>query len=116
MKKPVILFLALVTLLSCQTKTEPIKSIPMDSFVKMYITALREDALAKQYGAPESFPDSSLDRVLKPFSVTPADFKSVHEKFKKDPVQKNVLDSLIKQAIQTETMKSLNEKENEKNQ
>jgi hypothetical protein len=88
----------------------------MDSFVKMYITALREDALAKQYGAPESFPDSSLDRVLEPFSVTPADFKSVHEKFKKDPVQKNILDSLIKQAIQAETMKSLNEKENEKNQ
>ena len=116
MKKPVILFLALFTFFSCQTKTEPTKNIPMDSFVKMYITALREEALAKQYGTPESFPDSSLERILKPFAATPADFKNVYEKLKNDPAHKRELDSLLKRAIEAETMKSLNEKENEKNQ
>lgn len=68
----------------------------------------------KQFQRPEAFPDSSLDRVLKSLAVNAGDFKFTQNVVNKDPMRKDALDSLIRQAIEAETLKSLNEKETEK--
>lgn len=106
---------ALIFSLSCQSKQKAAKELPMDLYVKAYVSALREDHLMKQFHRPEAFPDSSLDRVLNIVGVTVNDFKFTQDAVNKDPMRKNTLDSLIRQAIEAETLKSLNEKETEKN-
>jgi hypothetical protein len=110
-----ILLTTLMFCFGCQSKQKDAKELPMDVYVKAYVTALREDHLMKQFQRPEAFPDSSLDRVLRTLGVNAGDFKFTQDAVNKDPMRKNALDSLIRQAIEAETLKSLNEKETEKN-
>ena len=106
---------ALIFYFGCQSKQKEAKELPPDLYVKAYVSALREDHLMKQFLRPEAFPDSSLDRVLKSLDVNTGDFKFTQNVVNKDPMRKDALDSLIRQAIEAETLKSLNEKETEKN-
>jgi hypothetical protein len=114
-KRTSILLAVMVLLMGCQGKQKEAKQIPVSAFVKMYVTALREDVLMKQYHNPEAFPDSSLDRILKTYDISVYDFKYMQNYTANDPAKKSEFDSLLKQAIETETLKSLNEKEIEKN-
>ncbi len=115
-KGAIIAGLGFLLLSGCQPKSKEAKALPVDAVVTMYIAALQEDGLMKTYGRPEAFPDTSLDRILKEFGTTSADFKKALMHLKKDPVSHASLDSLLKKAIETETLRSLNEKETEKNQ
>lgn len=110
-----ILLATLMFCFGCQSKQKDAKELPMDVYVKAYVTALREDELMKQYQRPEAFPDSSLDRVLRAVAVSAHDFKFTQSAAAHDPEKRNKLDSLLRQAIEVETLKSLNEKETEKN-
>lgn len=105
----------LIFSLGCQPKEKGAKELPPDLYVKAYVSALQEDLLMKQFQRPEAFPDSSLDRVLKTLSVNAHDFKFTQDAVNKDPKRKGAVDSLIRQAIEAETLKNLNEKETEKN-
>ncbi|MBL7960781.1 hypothetical protein JNL27_11140 [bacterium] len=114
-KKIMFGLIVLIMLLGCQSKQKNAREIPLDSFVKMYVSALREDSLMKQYQKPESYPEPALDSIGKMYGFSSIDFKHTYRAIAVDPVKKVALDSLLKQAIEAEAMKSLNEKEIEKN-
>lgn len=109
MSKPITIVLtALVLILSCQSRQKEAKEIPMDTFVKMYVSALRVDSLMKQYQRPEMFPDQELKLIFEKHDFSSRDFKFTYNVLTRTPDKKKELDSLLKAAIEAETMKSLN--------
>jgi hypothetical protein len=106
-KKSMFVLAALIMFLGCQSKPKDAQQIPMDTFVKMYVSALREDSLMKRYQKPESFPDPALDLIFKKYDFASQDFKLTHYVLTGTPTKKIELDSLMKLAIEVETMKCL---------
>lgn len=114
-KKIIILLTAMLVFFGCQVKQKEAQEIPMNTFVKIYVSALRVDSLMNQYQKPESFPDAVLNTICKSHNFSSQDFKHTHNVFNSNSAKKIELDSLLKQAIEAETMKSLNGKETENN-
>lgn len=115
MYKNFLILIVLSMVLGCQSKQKPGKEIPTNAYVKIYVSALKEDSLLKVFQKPELFSDPALDVLCKKFEFSSADFKYTHALIGKDPARTLEVDSLLKQAIEAETMKSLNDKEPEKN-
>lgn len=115
LQKTMILLTAIIFLFACRAKQKEAQEIPMDTFVKMYVSVLKEDSLMKQYQKPEALPDSILNAIIKVYSFSSQDFRNTQNVFNSNPAKKNELENMLKQAIEAEAMKSLNEKETEKN-
>ncbi|MCB0832327.1 MAG: hypothetical protein KDC45_02580 [Bacteroidetes bacterium] len=103
--------LPLIFCAACGKYDKTVVSSSNRQLARMYVAALEVDSLKNKYELPERYPTGALMEIGKPFEINGEEFKNTLGAIERDPAAKAKFDSLVVQAIEEATIRSINEKD-----
>jgi len=85
-----------------------VKEIPLDTFVKIFMSMAADEQFRQAYQRPEDAPVDELSKFTKAHGFTGEDFKLTMTQINQDEAKKKEFNDLFTKAIMEEAMKSLN--------
>jgi hypothetical protein len=100
--------LAVMTLSGGTGCSSKAKEIPMDTFVKIFMSMAADEDFRRAYQRPEDAPAGELQKFTEPHGFSGEDFKLTMTQINQDEEKKKQFNDVFTKAIMEEAMKSLN--------